>query len=52
MPAACNAPHIPFYLRMMPTEYEQRGAHPLPYHDSLDEAKKYAKQLIPRVKLD
>jgi hypothetical protein len=52
MPAARNPPHIPFYLRMTPTEYSQKVAHSRPYHDSLDEAKKYADRLIPKVELD
>jgi hypothetical protein len=52
MPATRNPPHIPFYLRMTPTEYNQRGPRPRPYHDSLDEARKHAERLLPGVKLD
>jgi hypothetical protein len=39
-------------LRTTPTEYNQRGSRPRPYHDSLDEARKYTERLLPAVKLD
>jgi hypothetical protein len=52
MPATRNPPHIPFYLRTTPTGDNQRGARSQPYHDTLDEAREYAEQLLPGVKLE
>jgi hypothetical protein len=52
MPATRNPPHIAFYLRMAPTEDNKRGSRPRPYHDSLDEARKYAERLLTGVKLE
>jgi hypothetical protein len=37
---------------MTPSRSNERMLHSRPYHDSLDEAKKYAQRLVPRVKLE
>jgi hypothetical protein len=52
MPAAHKPPYIPFHLRTTPTEENQRGSRPHPYHDSLEEARKYTERLLPGVRLD
>jgi hypothetical protein len=52
MPATRNPPHILFHLRTTLTGDNQRGSRPRPYHNSLDEARKYTKLQLPGVKLD
>jgi hypothetical protein len=53
MPAATrNLLHCPSHWAMTPSENNQRVLRSRPYHDSLDKARKYARQLLPEVKLD